>query len=347
MTVQSPPTPPRRLDGADAAAAAQPSPNGRAFSVLYLATIGGTSIAFLCAFWLVLFVINRLGVEPPPQLSNNLCIDQKLAYLRTHSIANPTILAVGSSVTWRNFDSMAIQQASGGQSVPFNGAFCGLKINQTKFTTDYFIERIPSIHQVMTILAPEDLTGCDTTNPRVFDPEDADKFVYRRAWTFPLYLKYFDPVTLIKNVFLLRRSGLESLTFDRYADGPLDTSETRGLTYGELPPLDPSCLRSLRQLAQELDAKGLRFVVVTMPLNPEWKARFDPKGTVMRQASRQIESALAGTSATFWDADHDFAMNRGAFIDAIHIRWSAAKVFSRALVVATGLGVGMEPLPTE
>ena len=54
--------------------------------------------------------------------------------------------------------------------------------------------------------------------------------------------------------------------------------------------------------------------------------------------TRHIQRAVAGTGAIFWDANRDFQMNPSDFTDAIHIRWSAAKVFSRALVLATGLG---------
>ena len=319
---------------------------------VYLATVAGAALAFLSLLWLGLAWLDHFDLLPPPQLSNNLCIDQKLAYLREHPVRRPTILATGSSVTWRNFDSSEVLQASGGRAVPLNGAFCGLKMNQTSYVTEYLVGRMPSIREVMTILAPQDLTDCATTNPRVFDPADVDGFVFRRSSEFAFYLKYFDPLTLIKNVFILHamRTGalpFDEIRMDRYGDAPIDTAASRDLTYGALPPPDPVCLQALRKLATDLGADGRRLIVVTMPLDPEWKKQYDPDGAVMRNMTHDIRQALAGSGAMFWDANHNFAMEPDAFIDAIHIRWSAAKTFSRALIVATGLGGASRGSSTE
>ena len=315
----------------------------REFWGVYLATVASAPMVFLSLVWLGLAAINHFNLLPPPQLTNNLCMDQKLAYLRAHLIRQPTILATGSSVTWRSFDSSAVLQATDGRAVPLNVAFCGLKINQTSFVTEYFVRRVPSIRAVVTILAPQDLTECAATNPRVFDPADVDDFVFRHGSEFAFYLKYFDPLTLIKNIFILHsmETGghpLDTMRMNRFGDAPLDTDASRGLTYGALPPRDPVCLASLQKLAKDLNAEGRRLIVVTMPVNPVWKARYDPDGAVMRNTTHLIRRALAGSEAIFWDANHKFAMKPSAFIDAIHIRWSAARTFSRALIVATGLG---------
>ena len=80
-------------------------------SGLYLATLGGMAIVFLTAFWLALAALNGMGLLPPPQFSNNLCIDEKLAYLRAHPIEPPTILTVGSSVAWRSIDSARVSRS--------------------------------------------------------------------------------------------------------------------------------------------------------------------------------------------------------------------------------------------
>jgi hypothetical protein len=329
----------------DARLRTRSAPDQRESWSVYLATLGGMAIGLVALFWLSLGAINRLGLLPPPQLSNNLCIDQKLAYLRENTIEQPTILTVGSSVAWRSIDSAEFRQASDGRSMPLNGAFCGLKMNQTEFTTSYLLGHYPSVRSVVLVLSPLDLTECSTTNARVFDPNDVDNFVFRRDVEFTFYLKYFDPLILAKNVVILRsmRDGklpLESMTMDRYGDAPLDTDASReGIVYGALEPLDPTCLASLTKLTHDTEAQGRRLIVVTTPMSPVWKASFDPSGAVMHDMTRDIQRAVAGTEAVFWDANRDFPMDPGDFIDAIHLRWSAAKVFSRELVRATGLGL--------
>ena len=322
----------------------QISPAQREFSGTYLATVVGIAIALVVLFWLGLAAINRLHLLPPPQLSNNLCIDQKLAFLRAHPIERPTILTVGSSVAWRSIDSSVFFQESGGRMMPLNGAFCGLKMNQTEFTLGYFLGHYPSVQSVVLVFSPLDLTECSTTNARVFDPKDVDDFMFRRDAEFPFYLKYFDPLTLAKNVAILRsmRKGelpLEAMEMDRYGDAPLDTNASReGLVYGALEPADPACLASLRNIARDTEAQGRRVIVVTTPMSPVWKARYDPSNTAMLDLASYVQGATAGTGALFWDANNAFPMEPTDFIDAIHLRWSAAKVFSRALALKTNLG---------
>jgi hypothetical protein len=316
--------------------------NRREAPGIYLVALAGTSIIFLALFWVVLVALNELGVLPPPQLSNNLCMDQKLAFLRGHDIERPTILVAGSSVAWRGIDSEVVREASGGRSVPLNGAFCGLKLNQTEFTTAYLVAHYPSVRTIVVVFAPQDLTECSTTNTRLFEPQDVDNFVFRHDIEFTFYLKYFDPVILAKNALVIRslRRGeypLETAAMDRYGDAPIDSNASRDLTYGALPPLDPSCLASLHKLASDSRAQGRRLIVVTAPVNPAWKTRYDSSGAVIENVSSQVYGALAGTGAVFWDADRYFPMKSGDFFDAMHIRASAAKVFSRALVQATGL----------
>jgi hypothetical protein len=58
----------------------------------------------------------------------------------------------------------------------------------------------------------------------------------------------------------------------------------------------------------------------------------------MKQLAADVAGALAGSSASLWVPGTDLPLNADAFIDAIHLRWSAARVFSRAIVGATGLG---------
>lgn len=298
----------------------------------------------MVVLWLGLEGLGVAGLLPPPQIANNLCADEKLAYLRTHRFQDPVVLAVGSSVTWRGFDGEAVTQVTGGRRATLNGAFCGLKMNQIAFTARYFVARYPSVRDVITIVAPQDFTECARTRERVFDPDDADDYVYRGAAVFPLYLKYFDPITLVKNALILKalRDGelaLDSMEFDPYGGAPLDTALSRpDLVYNALPPLDPACFRDLRRLATLLASEGRRLIVVTAPVHPAWVERYDPQRAMMTNLADGIQTALAGTTAVFWDAHRAFAVANDQFIDAIHIRWAAAKELSRALVAATGVG---------
>lgn len=326
--------------------AAAPADGARPFTPSYLLALAVGALGVIVLFGLTLVGLDQAGRLPPPQLANNLCIDEKLRFMRTSAIFDdarfaPEILAVGSSVTWRTLDGEAVERATAGRARFFNGGFCGLKVNETAFTMRYFLERYPSVREVVTILAPQDLTDCRATDTRVFDTADVDRYIYGDAWVFPLYLKYFDPFTFAKNVFLIASQDVFRWNrgFDRFASLPMDTTDTpERLVYGKLNAFDSTCFEALRSLASELHEGGRRLIVATMPMNPAWVARFDPQRRLMPHFAQRVREALAGTAATLWDAHAALALRREDFLDAIHIRWSAARVYSQTLVRETGLG---------
>jgi hypothetical protein len=185
--------------------------------------------------------------------------------------------------------------------------------------------------------SPLDFNRCEGTG-QVFDPVDARRFVFqhRPAWSF--YLRYFDPVSLIRNIQRQARDRATAramgfaIEFTPYGDGPLDTTRNRGLFYGKNPGIDAGCFDALRSLAVGLSEEGRRFMVVTTPLHPAWTARYDADGSLQRHISRSIAAALDGTGALFWNAAKESGTDASAFTDAIHIRWSAAAPFTRQIM---------------
>jgi hypothetical protein len=326
------------------------SEGARHFTPSYLLALAIGALGVIALFGVTLVALEGAGRLPPPQFANNLCIDEKLRFLRSSAIFDdpafaPEVLAVGSSVTWRTLDGEAVERATSGRARFFNGGFCGLKVNETAFTMRYFLERYPSVREVVTVLAPQDLTDCRASDTRVFDAADVDRYVYGNAWVFPLYLKYFDPFTFAKNVALIANKDVFRWNrgFDRFASLPMDTTDTpERLVYGKLDAFDPACFEALRDLAVELRDGGRRLIVATMPMNPAWVSRYDPQRRLMWQFTQRVREALAGTTATLWDSHAALALRREDFLDAIHIRWSAARNYSRALVRETGLGHGQD-----
>jgi hypothetical protein len=139
------------------------------------------------------------------------------------------------------------------------------------------------------------------------DPVDARRFVFqhRPAWSF--YLRYFDPVSLIRNIQRQARDRATAramgfaIEFTPYGDGPLDTTRNRGLFYGKNPGIDAGCFDALRSLAVGLSEEGRRFMVVTTPLHPAWTAHYDADGSLQRHisgASRLRSTAPARISGT-------------------------------------------------
>jgi hypothetical protein len=300
-----------------------------------LAVLGGAVAAFatFCTFYGSLYLA---GILPPPPLSNSVCVDEKLVFLRNSPQIDPNFLVVGSSVAWRSFDSRVIVERNP-HVRPLNGGFCGMQIHHSAFLTQWMTDRWPSIDSVLLMASPLDFNSC-TGSGQVFDPADANRFVFERRPSWSFYLRYFDPVSLLRNI---KRQSMDraearamgfAMEFTPYGDGPLDTTKNRGLFYRQISGLDQACFDALRTFATKLSKEGRRFMVVTTPLHPGWTAKYDPDGSMRRHISQGIRHALDGTGARFWNAAEESGLDVDAFTDAIHIRWSAATPFTQQIV---------------
>src|SRR5690606_40867031 len=63
----------------------------------YLLSLSTGVLGALGLFWLALFWLERTENLPPPAFSNNLCVDEKLDFLRSNPIASPNLLVIGRS----------------------------------------------------------------------------------------------------------------------------------------------------------------------------------------------------------------------------------------------------------
>lgn len=303
----------------------------------YLFSLFGGMLACLIAFCLFLFGLQFTDNLPPPAFSNSLCVDEKLSFMRVNPYESPNLLVVGSSVAWRHVDGETLVSHVPGTR-PLNGAFCGLQANQTQHVADWLLEREPTIKEVVMIVDVIDFARCSKVPDAIFDRKDVDDYVYEDAPAFPYYMRYFAPVSLMRNSRTVQEqrtneNGMHLLKFNQYGDGPLLTDQNRGLFYGQPEPLDSTCFEALNSLATRLKGDGRKFMVVSTPLHPQWKAQIDPGGTLLANFNHEIISALQSTGAHYWDADTEWKPGEAAFIDAIHMRWSAAQRFSQALAV--------------
>lgn len=320
---------PRAEDEATRAASA---PGGIRASYLLSILLG--LVGALVLFCLTLFTLERTGNLPPPAFSNNLCVDEKLNFLRANPIRSPNLLVIGSSVAWRHVDGDALTQAMP-ELRPMNGAFCGLFANQSTYVGQWLLDREPGIRSVVMIADPQDFAGCWRVPTAVFNREHVDPYVYGDASSWGYYMRYFAPKSLARNALTVKaqRAGQiewDPLVFNRHGDGPLVTDNTRELLYGRPEALDRNCFAALRQLRERLEQSGQQLMVVSTPLHPEWKERYDPDGTFMADFDQRIQASL-GDHGTYWNADKDWRTPDNAFVDAVHLRWSAAQHFTLAL----------------
>lgn len=326
----------------DASAASAPGQ----MRALYLLSLFAGLVGALTLFCLTLLSLDRTGNLPPPAFSNNLCVDEKLSFMRANRIESPNLLVIGSSVAWRHVNGHVLAQALP-EVRPMNGAFCGLFANQSAYVAHWLLDRESSIRSVVMIADPQDFAGCWKVQDAVFSREHVDPYVYQGASRWNYYMRYFSPKSLARNALTVKaqRAGQiewDPLVFNRFGDGPLVTENTRKLMYGRPDALDRNCFDALRELSARLQQEGRQLMVVSTPLHPQWKEKYDPDGTFLADFDQRIVDSL-GASGTYWNADKDWNTPVTSFVDAVHMRWSAVQEFSAALAeqmqkAATGPG---------
>jgi hypothetical protein len=304
----------------------------RSVASRYLAAFAAALILCFLGFYLLLGVLASIGRLPPPPVSGTWCIDEKLAWLKKqHDRLQSGVIAVGSSVTWRDLDFSALSEesrrASGGI---INSAPCFLLISQTRFFTAFLLDHQPMTHTVLTIVAANDFENCSTTPKAFFDPKIAAELLYRGSSGFWLYYRNFRPTSFLRDVRLILQRRSREIVFDEFGAGPL-TTEGPILQHGLMRPFKPevACFDELRGMANDLGDRGIQFIVVTFPIMPRWAEDYDPAGEMRTAFLSNVRTAVLGTDAILVDAATSYRLPTEAFTDPAHLQWRETGRFTR------------------
>jgi hypothetical protein len=291
----------------------------------------GVFLALGSAALAALKVVDRL---PPPPLTATNCIDEKFKFLHETDIRSPSLLAVGSSVTWRNLDFSVLREKYGDGLLPLNAAPCFLYANQTAFLTEFLLDHMRSVGTVLSVFSMRDFSRCAGSPTEFFDREDAHAYVFQGDPSWPLYFKNFRPLSFLRDVVRLRdmRSGKASeapLVMDEYGSGPLVLPDPE---IRDDVRLDRSCVARLRIMGEDIRRRGIRFVVVLMPSMPAWKDIYDPGGVRDAEYRAEVARALAGTGAILIDADKELRLGNENFTDPAHLQWPSVPLLMEHLI---------------
>jgi len=290
-------------------------------AVLTLAAVGASLVA-LAAF-------DRL---PAPPITSVDALDEKLRFLRENGDIRPSLLVVGSSMAWRQFDGKPFAAILGKGRV-LNGASGLLKVHQTRFLTSFYLAHLRDLQTIMLILGPPDFANCRATPAELFDPEVASGYAFRNDFAAPLYIQYFSPTLYFRRALKYHERLvplLGELWMDEYGSGPMQwTPEMiKGLRYDEAN-LDPACTDSLLALLSEIRQAGIRPVVVFSPVHPEYRRRYPETMRQFKEVGARIESDIHHGIDFFDMSESDF--QDADFFDAVHLQWAAVRRFSNDL----------------
>jgi hypothetical protein len=307
----------------------QPVTNA-SFGSYMIGLLGGglLAMAILGAGFGLLAWSDRLAAPPITKIEH---LDEKLRFLRNNRGIDPSLVVVGSSMAWRQFDAEPFA-AKLGQEHVLNGATAFLKVHQTRFLTSFYMDNLPHLRTVILMLGPPDFEDCTSNPADLFDPDEARGYVFEEASPAPLYLRYFSPAHYLRRARDYEKRQvpmLGDLFMDSYGSGPMQwTPEMMtGLRYGD-QHFDRACTRELLTLLSEIKGRNIRPVVVFSPVHPEFRQRYPE---TMRQLKQVAAQAKAGIQTSdFFDMSESNAQ-ASDFFDAIHLQWTAARVFSEQL----------------
>ncbi len=297
---------------------------------------------FLAVFFLVctlamlamvggLALLQRGGMLPAAPVTATWCFNMKFAFLREATLSDRSLVAVGSSATWRNLDMSVFERQTAGTRA-LNAAPCFLQIDQTAFLTAFLLDRMPRVDSVLVTLAPRDFEACRREHTAFFQPVLAGAYVDRTMPTWLVHFLGFRPVWLLREVLRLRR------TSELQGEGPFEDAYGSSILrrpgrYWPALKLDPRCDNVLPRLEALVAARGARLVVATVPVMPAWAAEFDPDGASVEAWSRRLASSLGKPESLFIDG-RALAWGDERFADPVHLLYPHHVAFSEFVAAA-------------
>jgi hypothetical protein len=307
-------------------------PSARRFVLGFFATV----LLVVTGFGAILAALDRVGMLPPPPLTANACMDEKFKFLAERDLKGVDLIAVGSSVTWRNLDMTAFKR-KGLADRPLNAAPCYLHISETAYYAEFLLDHLPDVKTVVSVVAPRDFERCVAPKDAFFSAPLAGAYLFAGMPAFPLYLLNFVPHKFVRNVFRIEQwrndpNQAESLVMDEYGSGPLHTVTS----WLPEPAVAEMCFQALAELERLVLARGAVLVVITFPLQPEWRSRYDPQGTFVKSFETRVRSALTAPSTQFISGSQEPS---GPLLhaDAVHYVWDSAVQYSARLADAMAM----------
>lgn len=292
-------------------------------------------VAFLClsvlAFLALLYLLGSIGSLPAPPITATYCIDEKFKFLAEQpEVEQSDLLAVGSSVTWRNL-AMQPFVDRGIARRPLNAAPCYLHMDQVAFLTSFLLDHLDRVKLVVSVVAPRDFADCNEAERAFFSTDKAAAYVFHGESPLAIYASNFRPIPFIRDALDIaeKRSSPTAtgpLFMGPYGSGPI-TGEG---TWSAAPSFDDRCFAALSGFEALLAARGIRLALVSFPSSPAWLAEHDPDGSVTRTFDARLRASLTDERTLFRPAE-TAAYGDPSYFDYVHLNWPAAQVFSADL----------------
>lgn len=286
----------------------------------------GFILLALSVYGVTLALLGRAGNLPPPPLTANACIDEKFKFLAEHDLSDVDLIAVGSSVTWRNLDMTAFEKTELAKR-PLNAAPCYLHISETVAYTAFLLKHMPGVRTVVSVMAPRDFSQCAKAREDFFSTTLAAAYVFHGLPAFPIYIANSKPDKFVRNVLHIKglRNGM--MMMDDYGSSFM----RHPIPWLPEPVLADKCFDALAELENVVEQAGASLIVATLPVQPVWQSRYDPTGSFISSFEKRVGSALVAPSTLFIRGSR-FATESLQHADAVHYVLDSAIKYSALLV---------------
>lgn len=283
---------------------------------------------------------------PAPPITRLSAMDEKLRYIRRHPQLDPQILAIGSSIAWRQLDGAVFDQMAGRSGAFLNGGTAMLQIHQSREMLDFYLSHLRNVRSVLLLVGPPDFDDCSRAPAELMPAEDAAAYAFSELPEAYFYLRYFAPQRFIKAAATLparQQPLVGDLYLDQWGSGPLHVPAEmqRGLRYG-VTRSDPACVDALLAMAGDLRQRNIALTVVFPPVHPEYRAQYPHVMAALCTTVMQLQPALAEGGVRLLQYQNDPRYTAEDFFDAFHLQFPAVQRFSKELAQAMG-----NPPPAE
>lgn len=273
--------------------------------------------------------LRRQGLLSSPPLTATHCIDSKFTQMRGAPLDDRTLVAVGSSATWRNIDMAVFERRIPGVRA-YNAAPCFLHADQTAFLAEFLLEHMPRVRSVVTVVTPRDFESCSPHETAFFDPDLARAYLFQRVPGWVVRVAGFRPLHLLRDA---RRIRWE------HEKGPLVThDDAYGSSILRYPndarvpwKIDERCYAGLTRLETVAAEAGARLAVVIFPVMPRWAAEVDPDGTAIEGWVQEVRNSLRLDGSLLIDG-RVLAWDDTRFADPVHVVYPHHKTLSRFII---------------
>jgi hypothetical protein len=268
-----------------------------------------------------------------PALSGNVCLDEKVRFLRDSPTKQCDVLVIGSSMALNNIDSEALLKHLPAGTRFLNAGAYNMKISQTRALLDCLL----AVYRPRSVIFVCGLMDFNRTPgpTQFFDTNEVIHFINGSSAWVPTLLRHFDLQYYIDWSFRIpqirsTRKDYFSVMFDACGSIPLEISfpkvdERRWNLKVDPQQLDPAEYEELARVADVVRSKGLNLICIQPPM----RRGSVPVGsaTAVDEHWRRMERTLASRGFHLWNLNA-IGLSDEYFADYSHLNERGVVPFS-------------------